>query len=66
MTKFIQMFSRNLKIAMIVAFACVCVRPAMAEQAKTDPPPAKEAQTPPPAKSRNPNLKRKYLRLLGL
>ena len=66
MTKFIQMFSRNLKIAMIVAFACVCVRPAMAEQAKTDPPPAKEAQTPPPAKESQPQSEKKIFEVIRL
>jgi hypothetical protein len=45
MTNFIQKFSRTLKIAAIAAIACVCVRTAMGQQAKTTPPPANEAQT---------------------
>jgi hypothetical protein len=52
MTIFTQLFSRNLKIAMIVAFACVCVRPAMGEQDQipaTPVPPNAQPMIPQPA-----------------
>jgi len=32
MTKFIQMFSRNLKIAAVIAIACVCTQPAIGQR----------------------------------
>jgi hypothetical protein len=48
------MFSRNLKIAAILAVVCVCVRPATGQQTQTAAPPAKEAQTTQPAKESQP------------